>query len=135
MGWFTRKEREPDAIDLICQSLKDRYWEWTETTNKGNTILTNLSGPVVMIGGYQRLQDVYECWLGQEMCQACDDRTARRLYAAYQQHLAARLSSKKGSFDASAKAMAQAVLTGDMVAARALADRVQELAMEAPDAQ
>lgn len=125
MGWFSSKPKEPDAIDLICQSLRDRYWEWRPGKSKqGRAMVEHLSGTAIVIEDDRRSRRV---WMGDDVCPETDLHAAKRLYAAYQQHLAAKVSSEKGAFDQTALTLAKAVIEGDKVAARALIDHLVEV--------
>lgn len=119
MGWF---RREPDAIDRLCESLRTKPWEWTEsrTDDDDHTLLTHLTGVKIVITGYS---DHYGfVYLGQDLCSPCDGYNSRRIWAAYLDHLSVKVKGRKADFGPTAKELATAILNGDESAAIGLCD-------------
>lgn len=124
MGWFSKSE--PDAIDHLCVSLRERWWEWTERKRDQFTVLTHLSGTNIAYGSYNPYTCILNVHIGQAAGTQLDNSSSRRLLAAYQDHLAAKVNAKKADLGITAKALAQAVLSGEVDAARGLADWIIE---------
>lgn len=131
MGWFRRTpkpEPEPqpkakDAIDDLCESLTERWWEWSPTHSSGGFFqqLTSLSGVVVQVS-------TVGAWIGYgNTCVAGVPYPKNgRVVEAAQTCLIRRLSSKKAKFADTANALADAIKAGDATAAIGLADWVKE---------
>lgn len=113
--------KPPDAVDGICASLVERWWEWNPTTsNNERPGFTHASGVTVFYDGRG-------AWIGHKdsLCVPVDKPAVVRLRAAIDENLEARVRGR-GIVDETAAAMARAVLAGDMVAARQLADYIRE---------
>jgi hypothetical protein len=124
----------PDAVDLVCRSLVDRWYEWEpfRCETDGSPGLNNPAAAVSLI------YDATGVWMGTYVPDGTSDtpgvtlpkvvsrHDADRLLAAVRAHQAARLAPRPDP-DAVAAALARAVLAGEATAARALKDRLQEL--------
>jgi len=137
MFWNRKRKPKPDPIGDICRSLAERPWEWTQV---GNTVdeLSHKSGVILRLSDVPR-DPLYPLAGGTKMVftiiatgTATDqsDADSQRIASALLARSAAIVSSPRRDFSSDAKALATAVLAGDMIAARALADLVIELANE-----
>jgi hypothetical protein len=132
MGWFGK--REPDAVDKLCASLRDRYWEWEDINFKPvNDLqpvgLKHLTGiGLVWTNEYKDGHRWNWVYLNSEQGNYLpfSKTESERLWAAYQNHMVARVNSRKAEFGPTARALAQAVLNGNEEAALGLTDWVLE---------
>lgn len=126
MSWFSRK---PDAIDELCESLTERWWEWGDVPRAVTErwIQVKSVGGMIVKADFDANYDRPQASIGNETGTANvpKDR-ARQVYDAVLSCLNSRSRNKKANFGDTAKALAESVLRGDHTAAIGLADWVKE---------
>lgn len=125
MGGFSRSR---DAIDDLCESLVERWWEWRTLPEgvAGWITLESLSGCVAAAkhdARYGRTQAMIGT-LG-SFTEAPTSR-ALAVYEAVQKCRLNRQRAKKAKFTDIANALADAIKAGEVTAAIGLADWVKE---------
>ena len=123
MGWFSRSK---DAIDALCESLTERWWEWAPIdSDDGDLLLRSVAGLLVLLEGSRYEKD--EAWFGAGggLTPIHRDR-AVQVGNAVRQCLLNRQRANKAKFSDTANALADAIKAGDTTAAIGLADWVKE---------
>jgi hypothetical protein len=123
MGWFSRSR---DAIDDLCESLTERWWEWVPVdSDDGDVLLQSVAGLNVLLEGNRYDKD--ELWFGagNGLTPIHRDR-AVQVGNAVRQCLLNRQRAKKAKFTDTANALADAIKAGNTAAAIGLADWVKE---------
>ena len=131
MGWFSKSTPETsDPVGVICRRLESAPLEWKSYTpdgDGGEHGLRHRSGVAVEWDqSYLYYPDV---WYGGDDVgwMQAEKGAAQRLYAAVQSYIAALLTAEPATPDATAAALARAVLAGDRAAVGPLVDRLRDV--------